>query len=155
KCDGPRAVAWRCGEGPRGLLPSRLESARARSSAKARDLLIKTTQREHSSSACGFSPTEPLTEISVELCPNGNSLWRPESRFSDTVTCRSRKSQSGADSPQWRRGQKVALPARFFFGLAGDGPSGTVSRSTRPIPQRIAALRPPTRARPPILQHTL
>jgi hypothetical protein len=44
------------------------------------------------SSVCDFSPTETLTGISAELCPNGNRLWCPESRFADTVTCRSRKS---------------------------------------------------------------
>ena len=33
-----------------------------------------------------------LTGISVELCPNSNRFWCPESRFADTVTRRSRKS---------------------------------------------------------------
>src|SRR5215831_8332638 len=59
-------------------------TARARSSTKARNLLIKTTEREQSSSVCDFSPTETLARISVELCPNGNRLWCPESRFADT-----------------------------------------------------------------------
>src|SRR5438128_1363997 len=91
RSSGRRMALW-CR--PCGLLPSRLESARARGSTKARNLLIKTTEREHSSSVYDYSPTETLTGISVELCPNGNRLWCPESRFADTVTCRSRKSQS-------------------------------------------------------------
>jgi len=51
---------------PCGLLPSRLESARARSGTKERNLLIKTTEREHSSSVCDFSPKEPWQEFLLE-----------------------------------------------------------------------------------------
>src|SRR5258706_9938918 len=35
-------------------------------------------EREHSSSVCDFSPKEPLTGISVGMCPNGNRLRYPE-----------------------------------------------------------------------------
>jgi hypothetical protein len=52
---------------------------------KARNLLIKPTKREHSSSVCDFSPTETLTGISVELCPNGNRFWRPDPSFNYLV----------------------------------------------------------------------
>jgi hypothetical protein len=77
-------------------------------------LLIKTTEREHSSSVCDFSPTETLTGISVELCPNGNRLWYPE--YGDLSFP---KIPSGADSRyEALKAQEFRLPFRPLARLA-------------------------------------
>jgi hypothetical protein len=95
------------------VLPSRLASARARSSTKARNLLIKTTQREHSSSVCDLCPRQ---KFSVELCPNGNRLWCPEhGSLIPRPVVPENPTRCGFAAKA--AGPTVAIPTRFFIGL--------------------------------------
>jgi hypothetical protein len=59
KCDDPRAVAWRVVAKAPWLAAIAAGVGTRRQRHKARNLLIKMTQRERSSSLCAFSPKEP------------------------------------------------------------------------------------------------
>jgi hypothetical protein len=59
----------------------KLESVRAGSGTKARNLLIKTTEREHSSSVWDFSPEESCQERSQQATGlHHKAMRRPEDR---------------------------------------------------------------------------